>query len=108
MDRFRKLVKAVDEEAGYEPHTYLVDEYYDNGTFKPNVMIKQEETHMRMLDPTKTKYEVVDFNDPLEWKMITEQEFNSMKEQWTRLKDEKNQIQVQQSKKWIFDLIKNG
>ena len=108
MDRFRKLVKAVGQDTGHEPHSYIVEEYRENGTMMPNIEIKRTETNMRMKDPTHTKYEVWNANDPLFWKMITEEEFNKLKEEWNEIRNNKPVTANSKFKKaaWLMDLIK--
>lgn len=87
---FRKINKAIGE-SGY---LYDGTVFYDDGTFK-RVEVHSKDTHVRINDPTKTRFEVHDFNSKIGWRLITEEHFDLLKREWDYLRDSRGFVFVE-------------
>jgi len=122
---FRKLIRALPGHEKSEKYSYEVIMFNDvNGSFKKEV-VKAPDTHMRVEDPTKSKYEIFTGGGHAEtldnWKLISEEDFRKLKSDWDswRLEqgmdardDDGNPTNKESSggtmnaqSRWIFDLI---
>jgi hypothetical protein len=94
MSEFRKITKALSgHEDPKQAHTYEAIVFQEDGNFRRDP-VPQHKTNVRLLDPTKTPYEVQDFGNSKGWGLIPEQTFAVLKAEWDQLREQKGKSPI--------------